>query len=118
MRATAIHPKLDELFNQLHLRLGLDPATLPKSPLRGRRPTVGVSQATAMKLWELQRIIDVVCSYSAMINRGRVRAGKSRLEFVGVDLSAGLGAYHTNLSKVAAKPLSAALGGVLKLLEK
>jgi hypothetical protein len=75
-------------------RLGLDPWTLPVSPTRAGRPTVGVSDSTAAKLWELYRIIDVVCSYTANINVARVRRDKRPLPFVGMDLSAGLGAFR------------------------
>jgi len=63
-----------------------------------RRPIVGVSGATATKLYELQYIIDVIASYTCNINRGRVARGKEKFEpFVAIGLSAGMGAYlHDN----------------------
>src|SRR5438132_5855649 len=90
--AISIHPSIDTLFADLLARLGLDPHTVPVSPTRSGRPTVGVSDSSAAKLWELYRIIDVVCSISANINVARVRLGKQPLTFTGIDLSAGLGA--------------------------
>lgn len=93
-----LHPagRSDESFADLCLTLGLDPSQLPVSPEKApRRPTVGVSNATATKLEELRYIVDVIASYTVNINRGRVTRGQHKLEpFIAIDLSAGMGAYQ------------------------
>lgn len=67
-----------------------------------------------MKHWELHRLVDVVCSYSAMINRGRVRDRKTPLHFAGIDLAAGLGAYGYQPQRGRRQAL---VGSPLQLLE-
>jgi hypothetical protein len=113
-RVVSIHPNIDTLFKDLLGRLGLDPRTLPVSPTRAGRPTVGVSDSTAAKLWELYRIIDVVCSYSANICVARLRRHKRPLPFVGIDLSAGIGAYRYTPSGGSELAL---VGSALQLLD-
>jgi hypothetical protein len=79
-------------------------------PKKNGRLVVGRSDATPQKLWELFRIIDVVTSISANINRGRHRVGKPALDFRGMDLSAGSGVYpcpldHGLIQLVVGSPL-------------
>lgn len=83
-------------FEEMCQRLGLDPADLPEPPRDRRgRLIVGVSDQTATKLREFHYLVDTVASYTANINRGRLRRGRAALEpFVAVDLSAGSGAYQ------------------------
>lgn len=110
-----MHPSVDALFTELLARLGLDPEMLPVSPTtRSGRLTVGVSASTPQKLWELHRIIDVVCSISSNINVQRVREGKMPTPFVGIDLSSGLGAYRYEPKR---KPPIALVGSPLQLLD-
>ena len=110
-----MHPRVDTLFAELLHRLGLDPRALPVSPTtRSGRLTVGASASTAQKLWELHRIIDVVCSISANINIRRVREGKQPSPFVAIDMSSGLGAYHYQPKRGRLVPL---VGSPLQLLE-
>jgi len=110
-----MQPTIDTYSVPLLARLGLDPETLPQSHrTTGGRLTVGVSDWTVQKLWELYRIVDVVCSISMNINCRRVREGKRSFPFVGIDLSAGLGAYRYKPNQ---GPPVALVGSPLQLLD-
>ena len=110
-----MHPDIDALFTELLGRLGLDPQKLPVSPRSSSgRLTVGVSASTPQKLWELHRIIDVVCSISTNINVRRTREGKRPFQFVGIDLSSGPGAYRYEPKQ---KPAVTLVGSPLQLLD-
>src|SRR5579872_809529 len=110
-----MHPSADGLFSDLLASFGLDPTALPESPTtRSGRLTAGVSGVTPQKLWELHRIIDVVCAISANINISRIRRGQQASPFVGIDLSSGLGAYRFKPRRGAPIPL---VGSPLQLLD-
>src|SRR5262245_53156072 len=96
-----------EFFGHLCGRLGLDASSLASPPMTGSgRHIVGVSEWTAMKLFELYYILDTLVSYAVNINMGRRRRGLRALEpFVALDLSAGAGAYPYRGMPLVGSPL-------------